>query len=139
MAKFCAKAMYQHHPHFQALKAFCKIAEMGATERLIATNALTIAFEVLRTPSSKKRKTLVLKVDGQRKDSTRFVATIGRKLPKDAIAECEEPDLECDVELLEDYTDDEGGAPSHRKRGRDDADYDEDEAEERGMSKVAKL
>jgi hypothetical protein len=115
----CAKARYKHHPHLQTMKSLVSTVESGATERLIATNALSIAFEILREPYSKKTKTLVLKVDGKRKDSSRFVATIGSKTPRDTISLWDEPDLECDVEVLDDLTD---GEMDSRKRDREDDD-----------------
>jgi hypothetical protein len=132
ISAFCAKARYKHHLHLQTMKSLVSIVESGATERLIATNALSIAFEILHEPYSKKTKTLVLKVDGKRKDSSRFVATVGSKTPRDTISPWDEPDLECDVEVLDDLTDDEMDS---RKRDREDDD-DGDAVE--GSNKLAK-
>lgn len=136
MSQFVSKATYKHHPHFYTLKAFIHIVEMGATERLIATNALSLAFEILREPFSRKRKTLILKVDGKRKDSTHFVVELGTNVPKNCIAEWEVPGLGCDVELLEDYTDDEDiDAPARSKRER----YEEYEEDNGGATKILKM
>ena len=96
---------------------------------MIATNALTLAFEVLREPCSKKKKPLIMKVNGQRKDSTHFVLTVGTKIPKTAIGDWEQPDLECEVEVLDDYTDedeDDTRVPARSKRGRDEKDEESD-------------
>jgi hypothetical protein len=132
ISSFCSKALYKHHPQLQTLKAMTNIVEKGATERLIGTNALTFAFEVLREPFTKRKKTLVLKVDGKRQDSSRFVATIGTAIPKHTIRPWDEPKLEYEVEVLDDFTDDEGQT---HKRGRE-----EDSEDDAGSSsyKIAK-
>lgn len=113
------------------MKSLVKIVEQGATERIIATNTLTFAFEVLREPFTKK-KTLSLKVGGQRKDSSRFMATIGSEVPDGAVRPWDKPKLEYKVEVLDDVTDDEA---EPRKRGRDDEDDELDE----GSHKLAKI
>jgi hypothetical protein len=125
LTTFCAKATYKHHPHLQTLKAFVSIVEQGASERLIATNAFCFALEVLRDGFSKKSKTLILKVDGQRKDSTRFVAEVGRNTPSGAVRSWDEPDLECEIEDIGDLTDDEQ-EESHEMDYNDDGYHDED-------------
>lgn len=61
ISKFCSKAKYKHHPHLRTLKAMVSVVEMGATERLIATNALTFAFNVLRSPCKKQSRSLNVK------------------------------------------------------------------------------
>lgn len=103
---------------------------MGATERMIASNALSLAFEILRTPFSKKKKTLVMTVNGERKDSKRFILNLGIDCPTGTIVDDNEddPELEHEVEILEDYTDEEdNGDEEDDGDEKDDGDEEEEE------------
>jgi hypothetical protein len=116
---------------------------------------LVFALQVLHEPFSKTAKTLKLKVNGGNKESKRFVVTVGEKTPKDAVREWEEPELENDVQVLDDETDtddyDDDGEPDDsqhaqvfnraaiRKRDREvegdeDDEDDEDALDNRGQS-----
>jgi hypothetical protein len=138
---FCSKATYRHHPHIRTFRALASIVEQGAAERSIATNALVFALQILREPFTKTPKTLKLKVNGVNKESKRFVVTIGAKVPKEVIREWEEPELEYDVQVLGDETDDEGNedddldldpSVSREKRHREDEDDEDHFVEAKG-------
>jgi hypothetical protein len=151
ISMFCSKAKYKYHPHLRTFKALVNIVEQGAAERLIATNALVFAFEILRQPCDKKPKSLKLTLStGEIRQSKRFVMTLGGNIPKGAICAWIEPDLESDMRLVDDVTDDDddkvadaGGGPNaqavsasssshklNRKRGRrDDSEEGEDGAD----------
>lgn len=135
---FCSHSKYKHHPHFRTFRAFPHVVEMGATERMIVTNALSLATEILREPFSKKKKTAVLQVNGQRKDSKRFVITVGSSCPNGTIREVEEPGLQRDAEVLEDYTDEEDEGATGEKRVRKDNADGFGQASSKAVSKAAK-
>ena len=89
------------------------------------------------TSFSKKKKTLVLQVDGQRKDSKRFILNIGDQCPDGVIRQgMDEPELGQDIQILEDCTDDEDeGRVGHKRALGDDHDAT---ASSKAASKAAK-
>jgi hypothetical protein len=128
IASFCAKGKYKHHPHLQTFFAFASMAEMGQDERNVSSNALTMAAEILRGSITKKKKTANIRVGDERRSAFRYVLVVGRKRPQDVIREEDDPELERDVEIIDDVTDDEDeedsghGQTRGMKRGRDDDD-----------------
>ncbi|KAF2630943.1 hypothetical protein BU25DRAFT_455291 [Macroventuria anomochaeta] len=81
------------------------MAEMGQNERNVSANALTIACELIRASKDKKAKTAILP---GKVTASRYVITLtgDEKRPGNVIREVEEPDLERDVGILDDFTDD---------------------------------
>ncbi|ORY04008.1 hypothetical protein BCR34DRAFT_605007 [Clohesyomyces aquaticus] len=125
-----------------ALGSLPNASEQGRAERLIASNALNAAFEILRS-CTKKTETLILKVEGERKDSSRAVLTPGKEdtRPQGIIRDEDEPELEGDaeIELLDDVTDNEEDTVlGSRKRGGGQEDDEEDD-EDAPKVKHAKL
>jgi hypothetical protein len=123
---FCSKAKYKHHPHLRTFLAYASMAEMGLEERAVSANAMLIAVEVLRDITTTKSKTANLKIGGEKKSVGRKVLTIGGTPLTGAIFQVTEPELEQDIEVLSDMTDDEDEGAASRKRAHDDED-DEDE------------
>lgn len=158
IATFCSKAKYKYHPHLRTFLALAGMAEMGLDERNVSSYALTLAAEILRGPFiSRKSKTVNFKVGGQKRSASRFVLTIGKDRQENVVYEKDEPELEQDVEVLDDATDEEeemfeedqdvamteddnaGRIASHgTKRGRSGFDCDNGEESSKTASKAMK-
>lgn len=136
IATFCSKAKYKYHPHFRTFLALASMAEMGLDERNVSSYALTLAAEILRGPFvSRKSKTANIKVEGQNRSASRFVLTIKKDRPENVIHQEDEPELEQDVEVLDDLTDKEGDLTTDDRESMMDEGEDVGQIMERGMKR----
>jgi hypothetical protein len=108
VSTFCSRAKYKNHPHLRTFLAFATMSEMGVEERLVPAIALTNVIEILFKSHEKKNKTVNAKIANEARSMTRVVLTVDGTFKKGVLADVEEPELEQDVVIEEDVTDDEG-------------------------------
>jgi hypothetical protein len=135
IATFCTEGTYKHHPHLRTFLAIANMAEMGVNERKVCDNALTLAADILRGPFTTKGKPANIKVNKEKRSAFRHVPTIGKDTLPNTISEGDDPELERDVEVLDDTTDNEdnnieddnaeGAGQQGMKRGRGGDEEDE--------------
>ncbi|RAR06499.1 hypothetical protein DDE82_003320 [Stemphylium lycopersici] len=144
IANFCAKGIYRHHTHIRTLFAFASMSEMGIGERWILDNILWLAGEILRGVTSKK-KTANMTIKGKRVSAIRNILVLSGNRKQDVISEEDDPELEQDVKIHEDFTDDEDDdvvyvatSPIRGKKRSREGDEDGADQSSKASSKAAK-
>ncbi len=103
IAQFYHKRRYSNHPYWRTMLAVANMPETGAAERNLASNIVVLALSKL-TRNEKKKTSLTLKVNGEKKSTSYWTYTIkGSKALIDNIVvdPDDEPDLRCDLEVIE--------------------------------------
>ncbi|CAN9092100.1 unnamed protein product [Alternaria alternata] len=129
VVQFCNQAKYKYYPHLRTFLAFASMAEMGNDERFVPANAFMNVMKIIFGDVEHKRKTARVKINGESKTMDRLWLTVGKDRETGVIHDVEDPELEQDIIIEEDVTedeDDEVGAIGARKRRKED---DEDQGE----------
>jgi hypothetical protein len=139
IALFCSRATYKHHPHLRTFLAFASMSEMGVDERLVPAIALTYVVEILFGKLDKKNKTVNVKLGNESRSMSRVVLTVKADRKAGVLHDVEDPELEQDIVIEDDVTDDEGQQEMSRGQKRQfDGDDDEGGESSKSGSKAIK-
>jgi hypothetical protein len=115
------------------------MSEMGVDERLVPAIAMTYVVEILFGKFDKKNKTVNVKVDNESRSMSRVVLTVKPDRQAGVLYDVEDPDLEQDIVIEDDVTDDEGEQEMSRGRKRQfDGDEDGGGESSKSGAKAAK-